>query len=346
MLGASGYTGEEVVRLLSLHPTFTITALTGESQAGKVRGVGAALLFLWGTVCSIHQAFSDVYPHLGRATSVPSLVKIADVDFDAVDAVFCCLPHGTTQATLASLPSHVKIVDLSADFRLKDVQVYGEWYVRCCEISEHHAEMVFVLSRYGQHQAPELQKEAVYGLTEINRDEVGYERNSPSYEKWCQTHHHHIPPQIRGARLVANPGCYPTSVQLPLIPLLQAGLIASDDIVINSMSGVSGAGRSAKQNLLYTEIAESVNAYGITRHRHVPEIEQGLAEACGKEVTVSFTPNLMPMSRGMQSTCYVKLSQGASVDDLRASLAVRDPCFSYKFVGSSFVIAPHFTGSV
>lgn len=138
----------------------------------------------------------------------------------------------------------------------------------------------------------------------------------------CVLYHRHRP-QIKGARLVANPGCYPTSVQLPLIPLLQAGLIASDEIVINSMSGVSGAGRSAKQNLLYTEIAESVNAYGITRHRHVPEIEQGLAEACGKEVTVSFTPNLMPMSRGMQSTCYVKLSQGASVDDLRASLAVR-----------------------
>ncbi len=121
---------------------------------------------------------------------------------------------------------------------------------------------------------------------------------------------------------MANPGCYPTSVQLPLIPLLQAGLISHEDIVINSMSGVSGAGRSAKQNLLYTEIAESVNAYGITRHRHVPEIEQGLTEACGNDVTVSFTPNLMPMSRGMQSTCYVKLTQGSSVDDLRAALTV------------------------
>lgn len=186
--------------------------------------------------------------------------------------------------------------------------------------------------RYGQHQAPELQKEAVYGLTEINRDEVHGESCTqhdmhavvcnPRNVAIDATHNVAATTQIRAARLVANPGCYPTSVQLPLIPLLQAGLIASDDIVINSMSGVSGAGRSAKQNLLYTEIAESVNAYGITRHRHVPEIEQGLTEACGKEVMVSFTPNLMPMSRGMQSTCYVKMSQGASVDDLRASLAV------------------------
>lgn len=259
VLGASGYTGEEVVRLLSLHPTFKITALTGESQAGK--------------------PFSAVFPHLARATDVPDLVKIADVNFDQVDAVFCCLPHGTTQETIASLPEHVKIVDLSADFRLKDVPTYNEWY--------------------GEHKAPQLQPTAVYGLTEINRE------------------------QVRGARLVANPGCYPTSVQLPLVPLVASGLVRPDGIIINAMSGVSGAGRSAKQNLLYTEIAESVNAYGLTRHRHVPEIEQGLREACGQAVTVSFTPNLMPMTRGMQSTCYVHMADGVTVDQLRDHLAAR-----------------------
>eukprot|EP00891_Asterochloris_glomerata_P004568 jgi/Astpho2/4568/fgenesh1_pm.00067_%23_31_t len=257
VLGASGYTGEEVVRLLALHPSFKATALTGESQAGK--------------------SFAEVYPHLVTATDVPTLVKIADVDWDNVDAAFCCLPHATTQETLAQLPKHIKVVDLSADFRLRDVNQYAEWYG-------------------GEHKAKELQKEAVYGLTEIYRD------------------------QVKGARLVANPGCYPTSVQLPLYPLLQSRLIEKDDIIIDAKSGVSGAGRSAKVNLLYTEIAEGINSYGITKHRHMPEIEQGLSEAAGSDVTISFTPHLMPMTRGMQSTCYVKLAQGATVDQLRQKL--------------------------
>eukprot|EP00884_Botryococcus_braunii_P012095 jgi/Botrbrau1/20887/Bobra.0135s0018.1 len=183
VLGASGYTGEEVIRLLALHPSFQVTALTGESQAGK--------------------AFSDVYPHLITATDVPNLVKIADVDFQEVDAAFCCLPHATTQEILSSLPRHVKVVDLSADFRLRDVDVYAKWYGL-------------------PHKAPELQKEAVYGLTELHRDKVA------------------------GARLVANPGCYPTSVQLPLCPLIQDGLVTTEDILVDAKSGVSGAGRSAQ----------------------------------------------------------------------------------------------------
>uniref|UniRef100_A0A383WDX4 Probable N-acetyl-gamma-glutamyl-phosphate reductase, chloroplastic n=1 Tax=Tetradesmus obliquus TaxID=3088 RepID=A0A383WDX4_TETOB len=257
VLGASGYTGAEVVRLSALHPHLKITALTGDRQAGK--------------------AFSEVFPHLVTAADVPSLVKIDDVDFAGVDAVFCCLPHATTQKIIKALPEHLKIVDLSADFRLADVNTYAEWYG-------------------GEHAAPELQKEAVYGLTELYRD------------------------KIRPARLVANPGCYPTSVQLPLYPLLKSKLILSDDIIIDSKSGVSGAGRSAKEANLYVEIAEGINAYGVTKHRHMPEIEQGLSEAAGKPVTISFTPHLMPISRGMQSTMYVKLAEGASVDDLRAKL--------------------------
>lgn len=257
VLGASGYTGEEVIRLMALHPTFAATVLTGESQAGK--------------------SFSDVYPHLRTATDVPTLVKIADVNWDEVDAAFCCLPHATTQETLAQLPKHIKIVDLSADFRLRNVDTYAEWYG-------------------GEHKAKELQKEAVYGLTELHRDEV------------------------KSARLVANPGCYPTSVQLPLVPLLKAGLITKEDIIIDAKSGVSGAGRSAKQNLLYTEIAEGINSYGVTKHRHMPEIEQGLSEAAGSDVLISFTPHLMPMTRGMQSTCYVKMANGVDVQQLRQRL--------------------------
>jgi len=240
-----------------LHPHLDIVALTGEKQAGK--------------------AFSDVFPHLVAAADVPTLVKIADVDFGNVDAVFCCLPHATTQQIIKGLPGHVKIVDLSADFRLADVNTYAEWYG-------------------GEHAAPELQKEAVYGLTELYRD------------------------KIRPARLVANPGCYPTTVQLPLYPLLKAGLILKDDIIIDAKSGVSGAGRAAKESNLYCEIAEGINAYGVTKHRHMPEIEQGLTDAVGAPVTVSFTPHLMPMSRGMQSTMYVKLAPGKTVDDLRVKL--------------------------
>jgi N-acetyl-gamma-glutamyl-phosphate reductase len=258
VLGASGYTGAEVVRMLALHPCFNVSTLTGDSKAGL--------------------QFSDVFPHLLTATDVPALVKIDDVNWDGIDGAFCCLPHATTQATLASLPSHVKIVDLSADFRLKNVNTYAEWYG-------------------GEHQAPELQREAVYGLTELNRKAV-----------------------LDKPRLVANPGCYPTCVQLGLVPLLEKGLISTEDIIIDAKSGISGAGRSAKQNLLYCEATEGVNAYGITKHRHMPEIEQGLSESCGKDVRVSFTPHLMPMSRGMETASYVKLSEGVTVEDLREAL--------------------------
>lgn len=260
VLGASGYTGAEVVRLSAGHPGIKIAALTGEKQAGK--------------------NFSDVFPHLLTCADAGALVKIADVDFDQIDAVFCCLPHATTQQIIKALPKDLKIVDLSADFRLRDVDTYAQWYG-------------------GEHAAPELQKEAVYGLTELTR------------------------PQVKKARLVANPGCYPTSVQLPLVPLLEKGLISKDDIIIDAKSGVSGAGRSAKESNLYTEIAEGINAYGVSSHRHMPEIEQGLADAAGADVRVSFTPHLMCMTRGMQSTMYVKLAGGATPDTLRAELEAR-----------------------
>ncbi|KAI8469395.1 MAG: N-acetyl-gamma-glutamyl-phosphate reductase [Monoraphidium minutum] len=260
VLGASGYTGAEVVRLSALHPHIKITALTGEKQAGK--------------------NFADVFPHLLTSSNVGALVKISDVDFEKVDAVFCCLPHATTQQIIKSLPGHLKIVDLSADFRLRDVKSYAEWYGN-------------------DHAAPELQKEAVYGLTELKRDE------------------------IKKARLVANPGCYPTTVQIPLVPLLEKGMILKDDIIIDAKSGVSGAGRAAKESNLYVEIAEGINAYGVSSHRHMPEIEQGLTDAAGADVRVSFTPHLMCMSRGMQSTMYVKLTGGATPDSIRSELESR-----------------------
>ncbi|KAK7310397.1 hypothetical protein RJT34_07880 [Clitoria ternatea] len=256
VLGASGYTGSEVIRLLANHPQFGIALLTADRKAG--------------------QPISSVFPHLGTQ-DLPDLIAIKDANFSDVDAVFCCLPHGTTQEIIKGLPRHLKIVDLSADFRLRDISEYEEWY--------------------GQpHRAPELQKEAIYGLTEVSKGE------------------------IKNARLVANPGCYPTSIQLPLVPLIKANLIEIKNIIIDAKSGVSGAGRSAKENLLFTEVTEGINSYGVTRHRHVPEIEQGLTDAARSKVTVSFTPHLIPMSRGMQSTIYVEMAPGVRIEDLYQQL--------------------------
>lgn len=257
ILGASGYTGAELLRFLAGHPAFRVAALTADRKAG--------------------QSMAQVFPHLA-ALALPDLVSIDQVDFSTIDAVFCCLPHGTTQEVISALPATVRICDLSADFRLRDVETYARWYGH-------------------PHQAVELQKTAIYGLTELAR------------------------PDIRQARLVANPGCYPTSAQLPLIPLLRAGLIEADDIIIDAMSGVSGAGRAAKEANLYTEVAEGVHPYGIAGHRHAPEIEQGLSDAAGRAVAVSFTPHLMPMNRGMLSTIHVRLSAGADAGALRSALA-------------------------
>lgn len=257
VLGASGYTGSEIVRLLANHPHFGITLMTADRKAG--------------------QSIGSVFPHL-ITQDLPDMVAIKDADFSDVDAVFCCLPHGTTQEVIKGLPKGPKIVDLSADFRLRNVDEYEKWY--------------------GQpHRAAELQKEAIYGLTEVSRDE------------------------IKNAWLVANPGCYPTSIQLPLVPLIKERLISLENIIIDAKSGVSGAGRGAKEANLYTEVSEGIHAYGITNHRHVPEIEQGLSDTSQCKVTVSFTPHLMPMSRGMQSTIYVEMAQGVTIDDLYKQLA-------------------------
>ena len=259
ILGASGYTGAELVRLLARHPQVEIRLLTADRQAGK--------------------PLAEVFPHLGHL-QLPNLIKIEEADWSGIDLVFCGLPHGTTQEVIANLPRHLKVVDLSADFRLADIGTYAQWY--------GHA-----------HRAPELQTQAVYGLTELKRKEIA------------------------PARLVANPGCYPTSAQLPLVPLIERQQIAADDIIIDAKSGVSGAGRDAKQGSLYAEVTEGIHAYGVASHRHAPEIEQGLSEAAGKPILVNFTPHLVPMSRGILSSIYVRLANGTTVDDLRRTLEAR-----------------------
>ena len=259
ILGASGYTGAELVRLLARHPHFELVLLTADRHAGKPLGA--------------------VFPHLG-GLGLPDLCRIEDTRWDTIEAVFCALPHGTTQDVIAGLPRHLKIVDLSADFRLADVGAYAEWYGQA-------------------HRAPALQAEAVYGLTELKREAV------------------------RGARLVANPGCYCTTAQLPLVPLVAERLVDVGDIIVDAKSGVSGAGRGAQEATLFSEVSEGIHAYGIAHHRHMPEIEQGLAEAAGEPVTITFTPHLMPMNRGILATIYVRLANGAGADDLRGALTAR-----------------------
>lgn len=283
IIGASGYTGAELVRLLATHPRARIAALSADRRAGR--------------------PVADVFPHLA-GFGLPDLVSLDDLSWDGIDVAFCCLPHGTTQEVIASLPRSLKVVDLSADFRLADVETYAQWYGH-------------------PHRAPDLQKEAVYGLTEIHRDAV------------------------RAARLVANPGCYCTTAQLPLIPLIEAGLIDTGDIVIDAKSGVTGAGRSAKENLLYSEVAEGIHAYGVASHRHGPEIEQGLSLAARQPVTVNFTPHLMPMKRGILASIYVRLAGGASADDLRTALARRfaDEPFVHVLPEGTFPATRDVTGS-
>ncbi len=259
IVGASGYAGAELVRLLVRHPGAEIGVLTADRKAGQRLGA--------------------VFPHLAGA-ALPDLVALDTVDWAGVDVVFCGLPHGTTQEVVAGLPSRLKVIDLSADFRLADTDTYARWY--------GHA-----------HRAPELQKDAVYGLSELARD------------------------AISKARLVACPGCYPAAALLPLVPLIEAGGIVPEDIIIDAKSGVSGAGRGLNEATLFAEVGEGIHAYGVASHRHTPEIEQELSLAAGRPVPVNFTPHLVPMNRGILSTIYLKLSDGATADDLRAMLGER-----------------------
>jgi N-acetyl-gamma-glutamyl-phosphate reductase len=261
VLGASGYTGAELVRLLIAHPHVAIALLTADRRAG--------------------QAMADVFPQFSPY-QLPPLTALDAADWAALklDLVFCALPHGTTQQVIKDLVARApgtKIVDLSADFRLADPAAYARWY--------GHA-----------HAAPELQQEAVYGLTEIYRRE------------------------IKAARLVANPGCYTTCAELALIPLLKAKAIDADEIVIDAKSGVTGAGRAAREDMLFAEVSEGFHAYGVGHHRHMAELDQEFSRAAGRDVVVSFTPHLVPMNRGILSTIYVR-GLKASAQDLHALLA-------------------------
>ena len=261
ILGASGYTGAELVRLIATHPAMQITALAANSKAG--------------------QSMGQVFPHL-RHLDLPDLVTIDEIDFSDIDLCFCALPHKTSQEVIAALPRDLKIVDLSADFRLRDPSAYQKWYGNA-------------------HAAPEVQKEAVYGLTEFYRED------------------------IRGARLVAGTGCNAATGQFILRPLISAGVIDLDEIILDLKCGVSGAGRSLKENLLHAELSEGYHAYSVGgTHRHLGEFDQEFSALAGRPVEIQFTPHLIPANRGILATGYVR-GEAAQIHATLAAAYAEEP---------------------
>lgn len=261
IVGASGYTGMELLRLLVVHPEVELVAATSRQEAGK--------------------SLAEVFPRLRMAPGSELCFiepEPAAIAATGAEVAFLALPHGVAaEIARALLDLGLRVIDLSADFRLRDAAVYEEFYDQA-------------------HPAPDLLAEAVYGLPEIRSAE------------------------IQAARLVAAPGCYPTSILLPLLPLLRANLIDPDSIVANSMSGVSGAGRKADLSLLFCECHESARAYGVPKHRHLSEIEQELSLAAGEKVTISFLPHLIPVNSGIVTTTTAKLRDGVAPEAIELAL--------------------------
>lgn len=270
LVGVTGYTGMELTRILLGHPQMRLTQVTSRKEAG--------------------QPLAAIYPFL-QGTDLGAL-EIATPDSsslaDQCDLVFLAVPHGTAMEMAAELRSKgVRVVDLSADFRLRDRQTYETWY-------------------NVEHTRADLLPQAVYGLPELYAE------------------------KIRTASLVANPGCYPTSAILALYPALAAGLIRSEDLVIDSKSGTSGAGRKAAVGTLFCEVADTFRAYNLTKHRHTPEIEQELARAAGMDICLSFNTHLLPINRGILTTAYAKLSADVGTDEIRA-------CYEKFYAGKKWV---------
>lgn len=262
IVGGTGYTGVELLRLLAQHPEVALTAVTSRGEAGTL--------------------VSDMFPSLRNRVSV----KFSDPStssLDKCDLVFFATPNGIAmQQAQALLDAGVKVIDLAADFRITDISEWEKWYGM-------------------SHASPTLVAEAVYGLPEINRE------------------------QIRGARLVANPGCYPTATQLGFLPLVEAGCIDTDHLIADAKSGVSGAGRKAEVGILFSEAGDNFKAYGVPGHRHLPEIRQGLARAAGRPVGLTFVPHLTPMIRGIHATLYGRLTKDVDLQALFESRYAKEP---------------------
>lgn len=264
IVGGTGYTGVELLRILSQHPEVHIQVITSRKEAGI--------------------AVAELFPSLRRRV----MLKFCDPTEAALEGcavVFFATPNGIAmQQTRSLLDSGVRVIDLAADFRIKDVAVWEKWYGM-------------------SHACPELVANAVYGLPEINRDE------------------------IKGARLVANPGCYPTAVQLGFLPLIEAGIVDTDYLVADTKSGVSGAGRKAEVHTLFAEASDNFKAYGVPGHRHLPEIRQGLSNIAKKSVRLTFVPHLTPMIRGIHATLYARLTTDIDLQLL----------FEKRYAGEPFV---------
>lgn len=264
VVGGTGYTGVELLRLLATHADVELTAITSRGDAGT--------------------PVAAMFPSLRGRVDL-DFVAPQDADLKACDVVFFATPNGIAMHQVRELlEAGVRVVDLAADFRIKDVAEWSAWYGM-------------------EHAAPELVAEAVYGLPEINRD------------------------AIREARLVANPGCYPTAVQLGFLPLIEAGVVDVSALVADSKSGVSGAGRKAVRRALFAEAGDSFSAYGASGHRHLPEIRQGLSGLAHAEVGLTFVPHLVPMIRGIHATLYARLVDEVEVQQL----------FEARFKDESFV---------
>lgn len=265
IVGGTGYTGVELLRLLAQHPEVELTAITSRSEAGM----------------PVAKMFPNLRGHVDLAFSEPSLETLG-----ACDVVFFATPHGVAmKQTPELLERGVRVIDLGADFRIADPAVFEKWYGL-------------------PHSCTDILAESVYGLPEVNRD------------------------AIRKARVIANPGCYPTAVQLGFLPLLKAGLVDPATLVADAKSGVSGAGRKAEVHTLFSEAAESFRAYGVGGHRHLPEISQGLARMTDKSVGLTFVPHLLPMIRGIHATLYARLA--APAGDLQR-------LYEETFAGEPFV---------
>ncbi|GBG13978.1 N-acetyl-gamma-glutamyl-phosphate reductase [Novimethylophilus kurashikiensis] len=253
IVGGTGYTGVELLRLLALHPNVTLHAITSRGEAGM--------------------RVADMFPSL-RGRIDLAFTDPAQADLKSCDVVFFATPNGIAmQQARELLDAGVRVIDLAADFRIKDVAVWEKWYGM-------------------QHVCPDLIAEAVYGLPEVNRA------------------------AIKDARLVANPGCYPTAVQLGFLPLLEAGIVDPDHLIADAKSGVSGAGRKAETHILFAEATDSFKAYGVGGHRHLPEISQGLASASGHKVGLTFVPHLTPLVRGIHATLYGTIKKETDLQQL------------------------------
>lgn len=276
IIGASGYSGEELVRLLLGHPHAELAVVTSRQYAGQ----------------SLAQVFRK-FAHIPAAQKLQFSEPNAEALAREAQLVFLALPHGVAAEYAIPLLKHgCQVIDLSADFRVRSAEVYKEFYAH-------------------EHPAPELLKEAVYGLPEVYRD------------------------QIKGAKLIASPGCYPTSILLPLIPLLRAKLIQPEGIIADSLSGVSGAGRKAELDYLFVECNESLRPYGIPKHRHLSEIEQELSVAAGSKVVLQFTPHLVPVNRGILTTLYASTSvSGGATGELETAIA---KCYKAAYGNEPFV---------